>query len=465
MIYFLCLCCIIVYFQLFSLTFVKEIKTRSSSLIIGSINILKNDVSKSLDWKYKVRNGSDVFENSSAVGGNAHDCRPVYDPVFDKWQSSESEQCEGKFKAYASNFALLHDVVLHTDFGHGGKGGQEIPDYMKLSEKEKAYELDPGYFTINCHRKPQYKFTPDKNVLNEWMQKISIGEVDCVSSTCKEIPGLTIAIRRNEYANIYFQIMEFYSAFSMMSFFNEKPWRTHILVMDAFPKTTIEKSWTMLFQNFSRAGNCSPSVVKIQNLVWPMRSYNTPFFSSSTHVKSIPLIEQFRCFFLKGQGIDPYARSSFNCEHTNVLVIVRRDYLSHANNPTKLIKRKFFNETEIIQTLKQFPNIHIRTAQMDSLDMVQQLELISQADILIAMHGAGLAHTTFLPGHASLIELFPSYYSANFHFKQIATWRNIYYQTWKNRDKKNEFSNFRTRIPPDILSSLVKNVLKKKCTT
>lgn len=385
--------------------------------------------------------------------------------TFEKWKRTESAQCGDKFKGYANNFAILHDVMLNTNYGHGGKGGEDMFVYGNYSVDKQTYTIKHGFFTVECDKVPQYKFLPDNNHLNAWMREVVTDKVNC-NSSCTELSELTIAIRRYEYANIYFQMMDYYSAFTMMSFFKKKPKETTILMMDAFPKTPIEWSWTILFHTLLRIGNLSTPRVKLQNLVWAVRSYNTPLYRAPQFypITGAPLLEEFRHFFLSGHGIDPDNYKTLDCNNVNVLIILRRDYVAHPNNPSGLIKRKFYNEEELLQALKQqFPNLRIKTAQMETLNMSKQLELASHTDILIAMHGAGLAHTIFLPKHASLIEFFPLYHGVNNNFRRIAEKRKIYYKMWKNENQNDEFFPFKTRIPPDKLTGLVKNVLVEKC--
>merc|ERR1712004_212146 len=111
-----------------------------------------------------------------------------------------------------------------------------------------------------------------------------------------------------------------------------------------------------------------------------------------------------------------------------------------------------------------FPTFTIRGVQIDLFDIRQQLEFVSSTDLLIGMHGAGLTHAIFLPDHAGLIELLPTYWSsANEHFQAIARWRHLYYDRWTNMDPMNESPDFYTVVPSHVLNEMVRNAVKSLC--
>ena len=84
----------------------------------------------------------------------------------------------------------------------------------------------------------------------------------------------------------------------------------------------------------------------------------------------------------------------------------------------------------------------------------------------LGVHGAGLTHSMFLPKHASLIELYPKYAPlSNTHFRQIAKWRGLYYQSWKNDNSRYEIgSTYSTIFKPAVIDNMVVEAVKyMKC--
>lgn len=110
------------------------------------------------------------------------------------------------------------------------------------------------------------------------------------------------------------------------------------------------------------------------------------------------------------------------------------------------------------------PGHDVRGIQIDKLSMKMQLQLISETDILIGMHGAGLSHTLFLPPHAGLIELYPKYWpTANRHFRAMAQWRHLHYSQWANSQPSRELGNQYTLVDKDAVVKMVHEMHHKLC--
>ncbi len=83
-----------------------------------------------------------------------------------------------------------------------------------------------------------------------------------------------------------------------------------------------------------------------------------------------------------------------------------------------------------------------------------------KTDILISMHGAGLTHLLFVPKTSGLIELFPQYLTYRPHFYALTKWRQQSYLMWTNSDSRNEYPNFYTEVPVNILLKLVQDMIR-----
>ncbi|XP_023290002.1 EGF domain-specific O-linked N-acetylglucosamine transferase isoform X2 [Orussus abietinus] len=96
--------------------------------------------------------------------------------------------------------------------------------------------------------------------------------------------------------------------------------------------------------------------------------------------------------------------------------------------------RNILNQDELVTALKKNPNYHVKKAVYNkNMSFKKQLEISSNADIFIGIHGAGLTHMMFLPDWAAVFELYncedPSCY------KDLARLRGIKYFTWENLEK------------------------------
>jgi glycoprotein 2-beta-D-xylosyltransferase len=246
----------------------------------------------------------------------------------------------------------------------------------------------------------------------------------------------------------------------MMQMFNKTQCETNIVLLDAHPQGTLDSTWLALFNTTQRL-TMLPKRTLFKNMVWNMLGYNSPMLDH--YGPGMPLIEEFREFFLT--SFNANNNSKLNCAELNILFIWRRDYVAHPRNPTGSISRKIYNERELMKSVQEkYPSFHVRGMQIDLFNMQKQLHTIVQTDILIGMHGAGLTHAMFLPKHAAVIEMIPSYWStANDHFYAIAKWRNLIYERWSNDDPENEAPDNYTKIPIGVMHTLIKSVIKPMC--
>lgn len=68
--------------------------------------------------------------------------------------------------------------------------------------------------------------------------------------------------------------------------------------------------------------------------------------------------------------------------------------------------RQILNSNELVDELKKNQSYAVRSVHFErAIPFTDQLEIIRNTDILIGIHGAGLAHLLFLPKWATLFEL------------------------------------------------------------
>ena len=361
------------------------------------------------------------------------------------WKRLKYESCDGKFIGYGHQFALLKDVAL-------------IPNDDK--------------FYMACQSLPKYHFKYGKEGthLNGWMENIdyieSMGQGKLVSKGAKHKISETfsVAVLRYEYANFYHTVTDWYNVFILTKLLNEPIKDTSVILYDQNAKGHLDETWSTLFKNVIFRQDLSETTI-YKKLAWNILGYESPInFHAAL---SLPYITDFHSFFIQQHGI--HAAKSLNCSQIVITFIWRRDYVAHPGNPTGLISRKVKNEEELVSHLqKVFPKVLVKGIQLDQHSMRTQLEVITNTDILISMHGAGLSHILFLPHHAGVVELFPLYWKKYFgasHFKAMAKWRKLHYRAWQNLNPSNEFDKFYTYVPPSALESHVRPLYKQMCPT
>jgi len=173
-------------------------------------------------------------------------------------------------------------------------------------------------------------------------------------------------------------------------------------------------------------------------------------------------------FVLSSFGVD-WSEHHLDCSSLSLLLVSRRDYVSHARNPAAVVRRKISNEPQLEAALRmRNPHFRIRSVQLEELTIQQQLQLVASSDVVVAMHGAGLTHAVFLPDRSGLVEIVPRRLGAgNRHFQAIAHWRRIEYERWISHrpDDDSPENNYTTYVPPEIIDKLVKRVARRLCPT
>ena len=381
--------------------------------------------------------------------------------LFTEWQASVETGCAGNLVAYAHEFVHFHYIVLDRKLLKGRQGGEQIKEVINQSEQVEYHECTYGCFLLACVARPEY-FFKNENHLISWYEGLRTLKrlPRKVNKTCKKF---TIMIVRYEYANIYHTLTDFYNTFLLMNFFNRTQHDTNILIVDGHPQGQLDPIWNTLFNSSVRISSL-PRRTLFTNAVWGMLGYNSPILVHD--LEEIPLIEEFREFFLSSYHMAD--SHQLDCQHLSVLFIWRHDYLAHPRNPEGVVSRKIANERELLNFTKTtYPHFSVRGVQIDQFEFMHQLQLVTDTDILIGMHGAGLTHTVFLPKHATLIELIPMYwaYNAHGHFEAFAKWRHLHYISWENEIDANEVEEKYTNIPTDVLHDLIEKAITQMCRT
>ena len=174
-----------------------------------------------------------------------------------------------------------------------------------------------------------------------------------------------------------------------------------------------------------------------------------------------------RRFVLGSFGVD-WTEHHLDCSSVSLLLITRRDYVTHARNPAAVVRRKIANELELEAALRmRNPHFRIRLVQLERLTVQQQLWLVTTSDVVVAMHGAGLTHAAFLSDRSGLVEIVPGKLGAgNRHFQAIARWRHIEYERWTSQRPEDDSAqtNYTTYVPPDVIDTLLKRVVGRLCS-
>ena len=346
--------------------------------------------------------------------------------------------CGGNFTGYGNEFAVLR--------------------YAKLSKTKE--------FSVGCNGKlPEYKFLYGKEgtPLNTWVNSLKRLSPQEVSSSNVVVMETTVAVMRYEAHNIYHTMTDWYNVFLITKLLNLDPKKITILFIDDRPPGLMDETWRTLFGKVIRHSDVQSNFM-FKTLIWNVLGYESPI--NFHHLVEIPFVNEFHAFFVSSFGI--HKMRTLDCSNITATLIWRRDYETHPERKVEveggLVHRKFKNENEILSEVKSVLSGHtVKSVVLEQMSMKDQLDVFTNTDILIGMHGAGMAHVMFLPPHAAIFELFPNYWGFLIHFKAFSRWRGLKYRGWQNNDKANEFPGFYTYIPPEVVRSHVQELKDYLC--
>jgi len=317
---------------------------------------------------------------------------------------------------------------------------------------KNARILNTSAFAVPCTGEiPKYHFRySEEGPLDEWLANLI--RVDShLSKQLRRQLTPTFVIQRIEAFNLYHTLCEWFNVYMVSKLLHLDASKVDIVFLDHRPKSPLDETWQVLFGTVYFVDKIDFNIV-YNTLIWNIIGSNSPL--NFHNLQSVPFLEEFRAYFLTSFGLQ--SKSAFDCNRLNVTIILRRDYMTLLERKENFnggpVHRKIQNEEDMVTSVqKVFTAARVATVFLERLTMAEQLGVITQTDVLLGMHGAGMTHVLFLPKHAVTIEFFPSYWGVLRNFKTIANWRGMKYFGWKNKDEHNEYEDFYTRIPPEIV--------------
>lgn len=383
--------------------------------------------------------------------------------------------CDGHLNLYGSCLVELLNVTIVRRYATNVRGGEKLESVLGQKEKMEYFSVTRGFYSMPLCNDGDLRTASgvaDK-YLRPWVKSIKTGEN--LTSDDGHPPaywaGLSITIVRNEYANLYWTLIDIYDIFLLAHGFLVRPQYVTIIIMDAHPQGLLDPLWSLVFGKVVRFKELPPAVT-FKHMVWSMHRSKGPLAHIiSAYQLRVPFLEDLRDVIQKKLHVVQSTASVQNKCTTNtslnILFVLRRDYVAHARNPTGKILRKLSNEQEILQAVTDaYPTHSVAGLQLETVSIDDQIRNISNTDILIGVHGAGLAHVIFQQVGRAVIEIFPSAYGIykNDHFERLARWSGVHYLKFHNvnqrlQDRRAEF----IRLQPRTIILLIKNAISLIC--
>ena len=411
----------------------------------------------------------DIPNGTENIVSYFKDTYKVVEMPVKSWIAGVKSFCDNNIHSYSDKFVVLKDIVLDvTKMKHADKrpkGGEQLKDVLGQTEADEFFEYSTGFWKSRCEVNqvpvgvmyPWISYletSPDMN----YTTKESLNESDVEND-------FTIAVTRVDYVNMHNFVRQMYNAFLLMMIFKKQPKEVAILFLDGHPAGMLDKPWYEIFGKVTRAGTL-PRPVLYKSIIWGFAESDCGL--SDLEAEHVPYVEEFRSFFL--QAFRVRNPSVLECNRVTITIILRRDKVFHPRNKEGIVGRKIFNEHELIEDLiKTFPIACVQAILMDALPLANQLEIIASTDILIGMHGAGMAHTVFLPKHAAILEMFSKGFKEGrpwfICYEKIANWRNLTYASWDNFDSDKEMPYEYTIVHREQIVSKARGLMKALCSS
>lgn len=352
--------------------------------------------------------------------------------------------CPNRLKITQDGIVFFKFIAIRPKLGHA----RVLEAYLeKPRAKDELFVLSKGFFTLYCHGDVDevngklYKTDMDYTLI-KWEKSFEVADprqFSRIGGHQSFQAGHYLAIERNEFANVYWTIVDLLDVFITSQSLGIKPDKLKIILIDAHPKTSLDPLWTFLFQRLIKLTDpifIESNGVVFENLLWRYPRARSPLLDKSRN--SPKYIQPFRSFVLRRFGIlsGTHLRKCSQ-KKLNILFILRRDYKNHPRNLGGIIDRKIANEEDVLKEIKDsFPTADITPVQLDLLPLKAQLEIVAKTDILFGMHGAAHAFSIFMPPGGAVVEMFnDNRKTYNWHMNKIATLSGHSYIKWGNTDK------------------------------
>lgn len=317
--------------------------------------------------------------------------------------------------------ALLN-VKIHPDRIHSqANAGAPLKQVMGQSEQAEYVSYDKGAFEVtdDPHFVSLNKDVAAFHYLSLALESVQVttGKQECIETW----PGTTLLVVRYEYVNLYHTMTDWWNSFMSMpddSSKSEQP-AVNVLFLDAHPQGNLDDTWKILFGGKVKYAQHLPHATCLENARFVPVGYTSPLFPRSRREQCVSThqMSAFVDFLVSRHGLSDVPKIP-----GRVVVLDRVPYVSHPRSDVKKAQRTLGNLRE---NAKQLPSqaksatpLDVQVHTMIDMTIQEQIQVIREASIVIANHGAGLTHLMWLHDDAHVIELSCT---KNF-FRELVKW-------------------------------------------
>ena len=347
----------------------------------------------------------------------------------DKAQSSDSIKCFGNSHSRHMARCELENVAVKPS-----KLSQALfdADYIHFSGKEDSLQIlnDKG---TSCPKPDAHRvasFMEDGDYIRLTISTVVKGK-QLPSSVCEKTIDKTAFFFTAHPFHIYFRFLDYYNLHKALSDHNLSEEEYDIVRVStgtsAYHYQELEKA---LFPNVMHISDLPNVVTCYKRVVLVPKSYASPLFQCKMHWSL-----KEKCMTCDGKGMSDSDLQTFRKRVVNacslddhrhhndsrLVLISRRPYKRSPKDELRKFERVLSNEGDLVKGIKTaFPSTNVTAVHLEDLPVCDQVFYANQADVLLAVHGAGLVHLWWLRDDAVAVEMEPHYEAGNPSFKVLS---------------------------------------------
>ena len=369
------------------------------------------------------------------LGDTFHDSIPA---CGDKAQRSDAIKCYGNSHSRHMARCALENVAIRPT-----KLSQALfdADYIHFLGKEDSLQIlsDKG---TSCPKPDAHRvasYMEDGDYIRLTISTVAKGK-QVPSSVCEKTIDKTAFFFTGHPFHIYFRFLDYYNLHKALSDYNLNEEEYDIVRVSTgtseYHYLDFEKS---LFPNVIHISDLPNVVTCYKRIVLVPKSYASPLFQCKMHWSL-----KEKCMTCDGKGMSDSDLQTFRkrvvkaCSlddhrhHNNsrLVLISRKPYKRSPKDELRKFERVLTNEGDLVKGIKTtFPSTNVTAVHLEELHVCDQVFYANQADVLLAVHGAGLVHLWWLRDDAMAVEMEPHYEAGNPSFKVLSKLTGRKYQS------------------------------------
>eukprot|EP00041_Stephanoeca_diplocostata_P027573 m.760959 g.760959 ORF g.760959 m.760959 type:complete len:575 (-) comp23204_c1_seq12:3556-5280(-) len=351
-------------------------------------------------------------------------------------------------------------------------------DFSKMNTRGSQRRVHPGAFLGDCtlSRRPSLPHERSGVLGLSNIESISVERADETRAQCQREARTTLVVSHDDIGNTYHSLADIVGAFASLAVASVDPRTVQLLNVDhrimcsggtdwkgetverldcIGPYFPVYEAW--LFDGnatavdgkppskIRRAGEFGSSTVCFDDVIWfapdigdalvwdGFRDSKQRETCTSSLFQSFGLFTRLQMERMSALlGLDTAESRDKETSGVRVLQIVREVKPFSTGRPG----RRIFNRNELFDAIEKLDNVtHARKLDLATLPFAKQVAEIAQTDVLVGMHGAGLANIPYLPCGAVVLELRPHHGTGAVEtgVETMAIRLGVGYRSWKSK--------------------------------